>query len=170
MNLPVSSGEPLAIPRHALFVRVTHWLTSIAVLALLVSGFELVLSHPRFYWGEAGNVNTAALFVVPVPSSRSTVPTGYNYTLPDQNGWSRYLHFQSAWLALFTALVYVVLGIRTAHFRTHLVPAEADRTGARCVNRSVITCGSIAARWASRPNTTCCNGSRTSPSSSCCRR
>ena len=128
MNLPVSSGEPLAIPRHALFVRVTHWLTSIAVLALLVSGFEIVLSHPRFYWGEAGNVNTAALFVVPVPSSRSTVPTGYNYVLPDQNGWSRYLHFQSAWLALFTALVYVVLGIRTAHFRTHLVPAEADRT------------------------------------------
>jgi thiosulfate reductase cytochrome b subunit len=121
-------GPRPATPRHALFVRITHWITAIAFLALLVSGFEVVLSHPRFYWGEVGNVNTTPLFVLPVPSSRSTVPTSYNFTLPDQNGWSRYLHFQSAWLALFTALIYLVLGFRTGHFRNHLVPDAADRS------------------------------------------
>lgn len=121
-------GSSLATPRHALFVRITHWLTAIAFFALLVSGIELVLSHPRFYWGEVGNVNTTPLVVLPLPSSRSTVPTSYNFTLADQNGWSRYLHFQSAWLALFTALVYLVLGLRTGHFRKHLVPEAADRS------------------------------------------
>ena len=117
-----------ATPRHARFVRVTHWLTTVAVFALLVSGLELVISHPRFYWGEIGNVNTTPLFSIPIPSSRSTVPTGYGFVLPDQNGWSRYLHFQSAWLLLFTGLVYVWAGLRSQHFRHNLVPSQADRS------------------------------------------
>lgn len=118
-----------AAPRHARFVRVTHWLTTLAVFALLLSGIEIVLSHPRFYLGEAGNVNTPPLFSLPVPSSRDTVPTGYDYVLPDQNGWSRSLHFQAAWLVLLTGLVYVVTGWRRRHFSTHFVPVPAERSG-----------------------------------------
>jgi len=117
-------------PRHPGFVRVTHWLTTIAFLALLVSGVEVLLSHPRFYWGEVGNVNTAPLFTLPVPSSRSTVPTRFDFVLPDQNGWSRYLHFQSAWLALFAGLVYLWLGFRRGHVQRQLVPPAADRSWA----------------------------------------
>lgn len=113
-------------PRHALFVRVTHWLITIACLALLVTGIEIVLSHPRFYWGEVGNVNTPTLFKIPVPSSRKMVPTGYGYVLPDQNGWSRYLHFQSAWLLVLTGFVYVVAGFFNGHFRRNLVPAFSE--------------------------------------------
>ena len=71
-------------PRHSLWVRITHWLTALAFLALLVSGLEIVVSHPRFYWGEVGNVNTPTLFRIPIPSSRNLVPTGYGYVLPDQ--------------------------------------------------------------------------------------
>ena len=117
-----------ASPRHARFVRITHWLTTIAVSALLVSGVELILSHPRFYWGEVGNVNMTPLFSIHVPSSRATVPTGYSVVLPDQNGWSRYLHFQSAWLVLVTGLIYLIVGFRTGHLRRNLVPAPADRS------------------------------------------
>jgi thiosulfate reductase cytochrome b subunit len=109
-------------------VRITHWLVTIAFFALLLSGTEVLLSHPRFYWGEIGNVNTQPLFTIPVPSSRATVPTGYGYVLPDQNGWSRYLHFQAAWLALFTGVAYVLIGARTGHFRRNLVPVPADRS------------------------------------------
>ena len=112
-------------PRHALFVRITHWLTTIAFVALLVSGLEVVLSHPRFYWGETGNLNTTPLFALPVPASRA-VPTGYSFGLPDQNGWSRSLHFQSAWLALFTGIVYLTFGVRTGHFRTRLLSGASD--------------------------------------------
>jgi thiosulfate reductase cytochrome b subunit len=115
-----------AVLRHPRFVRITHWLTTIAFLALLVSGVEVLLSHPRFYWGEVGNMNTTPLFIIPVPSSRSSVHTGYGYTLPDQNGWSRYLHFQSAWLLLFVGFVYVLAGLASGHFR-HLMPERHDR-------------------------------------------
>ena len=85
--------------RHSALVRVTHWITTLCFLALLVSGVEIVISHPRFYWGETGNDLDAPLFKLPIPSSRALVPTGYGYVLPDQNGWSRYLHFQAAWVA-----------------------------------------------------------------------
>ncbi len=113
-------------PRHSALVRVTHWLTTLCFLALLVSGVEILISHPRFYWGETGNVLTAPLFKLPIPSSRALVPTGYGYVLPDQNGWSRYLHFQAAWLAVLTGLLYIISGLFTGHFRKSLLPGEGD--------------------------------------------
>ena len=111
-------------PRHTAFVRVTHWITALCFLALLVSGIEILISHPRFYWGETGNVLTPPLFRLPIPASRSTVATGYGFVMPDQNGWSRYLHFQTAWIAVFTGLLYAVYGLFSGHFWKHLVPAD----------------------------------------------
>ena len=114
--------------RHAITVRVTHWLTTIAFLALLVTGGEIVFSHPRFYWGETGNVNMKPWLNLHVPSSRDTVPTGYGYVLPDQNGWSRYLHFEAAWLAVGTGLFYLLWGFFSGHFRRALFPSASDRS------------------------------------------
>jgi thiosulfate reductase cytochrome b subunit len=121
-------GNPEA-PRHRAVVRVTHWLTVIAFAALLLTGLEIVVSHPRFYWGETGNVMTRPLFTIPIPSSRDTVPTGYGYVLPDQNGWSRYLHFEAAWVLVLTGLVYGIMGLWTGHFRRNLMPARGERSG-----------------------------------------
>jgi thiosulfate reductase cytochrome b subunit len=127
----VSAAGSLPNPetsRHTAVVRVTHWITVIAFFALLLSGGEIVISHPRFYWGETGNVRTAPLFTLPIPSSRDTVPTGYGYVMPDQNGWSRSLHFQSAWVAVLTGLVYAITSVWTGHFLRDLFPVPADRT------------------------------------------
>jgi thiosulfate reductase cytochrome b subunit len=112
--------------RHTLMVRVTHWLTALCFLALLVTGIEILISHPRFYWGEVGNANTPALFSIPIPASRESVPTGYNYVMPDQNGWSRYLHFQTAWVAVLTGLAYVLSGMLSGHFHRNLLPSRTD--------------------------------------------
>ncbi|HXY06239.1 MAG TPA: cytochrome b/b6 domain-containing protein [Terriglobales bacterium] len=112
--------------RHSAIVRVTHWITTVAFLALLVSGGEIVLSHPRFYWGETGNVNMRPWLNLHLPSSRDMVPTGYGYVLPDQNGWSRYLHFEAAWLAVGTGLFYLLYGLFAGHFRRNLFPAASD--------------------------------------------
>src|SRR5277367_3587360 len=114
-------------PRHTAIVRVTHWITVFCFFALLISGAEIVISHPRFYWGEIGNVNTRPLFTIPIPASRGTVPTGYGFVMPDQNGWSRYLHFQTAWALVLTGLIYVVAGMWTGHIRKNLVPEPGDR-------------------------------------------
>jgi len=124
----VDSAIPVTptAPRHSATIRITHWITALCFLALLVTGIEILISHPRFYWGETGNILTAPLFKLPIPSSRSMVPTGYGYVLPDQNGWSRYLHFQAAWLAVLTGLLYTFSGLLNGHFRRNLLPARAD--------------------------------------------
>jgi thiosulfate reductase cytochrome b subunit len=114
-------------PRHAALVRVTHWIVAAAFVALLITGGEIVISHPRFYWGETGNVNMKPLFTIPIPASRDTVPTGYRYVMPDQNGWSRYLHFEAAWVLVLTALVYGIWGFATGHFRKNLWPVRGER-------------------------------------------
>jgi thiosulfate reductase cytochrome b subunit len=112
--------------RHSALVRVTHWITALCFIALVVSGFEVVVSHPRFYWGETGNDLTTPLFKLPIPASRALVPTGYGYVLPDQNGWSRSLHFQSAWVLVLTGLLYTVSILFTGHLRNDLLPREGD--------------------------------------------
>ena len=115
----------MATSRHSALVRATHWITALCFLALLVSGVEIVISHPRFYGGETGNILTTPLFQLPIPSSRAMVETGYGYVLPDQNGWSRYLHFQTAWIAVLTGLLYAIGSALNGHLRTNLLPDSA---------------------------------------------
>jgi thiosulfate reductase cytochrome b subunit len=119
-------GVARAQSRHSVSVRLTHWATTLAFFALLLTGGEIVISHPRFYWGETGNVNTQALFQIPIPSSRWSVKTGYGYIMQDQNGWSRYLHFEAAWLLVLAGLVYVGVGLWNGHFRRNLLPARGQ--------------------------------------------
>src|SRR4026209_2889255 len=114
--------------RHSAVVRVTHWITTLCFLALLISGVEILISHPRFYWGETGNVLTPALFSLPIPASRATVPTGYGYVLPDQNGWGRALPFPAAWVLVLTGALYVIWGGVSGHFRKHLLPDASERS------------------------------------------
>ncbi|HVI07508.1 MAG TPA: cytochrome b/b6 domain-containing protein [Candidatus Binatia bacterium] len=121
-------------PRHSLLVRLTHWIVTLSFLALLLTGAEITVSHPRFYWGETGNILTRPLFKIPIPSSRNLVPTGYGYVLPDQNGWSRSLHFQSAWLLVFMGLLYVVAGMLSGHLRRDLLPGKGDLSWRSCVD------------------------------------
>jgi thiosulfate reductase cytochrome b subunit len=121
-TVPAASGTL----RHSALVRITHWITTLCFLALLVTGMEIVISHPRFYWGETGNVLTTPLFRIPIPSSRSLVSTGYGYVLADQNGWSRYLHFQAAWIVVLTGLLYVISAFFTGHLRKGLLPSKSD--------------------------------------------
>jgi thiosulfate reductase cytochrome b subunit len=136
-TLEKAASVPADVPRHSVLVRITHWLTTLCVFALILTGMEIVISHPRFYWGEIGNPMTPSLFDIPIPASRPWVNTGYSFVLPDQNGWSRNLHFEAAWLVIFIGLLYVVAGLRRRHFQNHFLP-ERDRRNWPSLARDIL--------------------------------
>jgi thiosulfate reductase cytochrome b subunit len=104
-----------ASPRHSILIRVTHWVTTLSFLALLVSGIAILLAHPRLYWGETGAVGSPSLIDLPLP-----------FVLTGQSGWGRSLHFLSAWVLVVTGWLYVLSGLSTQHFRRQLLPTRAD--------------------------------------------
>src|ERR1700682_3410727 len=101
-------------PRHNMIVRFTHWIVVLSVLGLLVSGFGILVSHPRLYWGETGYVGTNSLIDVPIPF------------VIGPSVWNRPIHFFFAWILMFAGLAYVAGGFVTRHFRDDLVPGKAD--------------------------------------------
>jgi thiosulfate reductase cytochrome b subunit len=123
---------------HARWVRVSHWIITLSVLALAFSGFEILMVHPRLYWGKAGNDLTPAL--VELPISRNYKHRGYDkpvaltadasgpvsanrtYDIFNQNGWGRSLHFLAAWFLVLPGVLYVLIGLLSGHFRTHFWP------------------------------------------------
>jgi thiosulfate reductase cytochrome b subunit len=46
--------------------------------------------------------------------------------MPDENGWSRYLHFEAAWVVVLAGLVYGIYGLWSGHFRKDVIPARRD--------------------------------------------
>lgn len=93
------------MPRHSVWVRATHWIHFLAFVALIVSGFAILIAHPRFYWGESGYFDTPAAFELPLPVNL------------DQTGWGRDLHFLAAWITVINGLVYLGWGLLARHFR-----------------------------------------------------
>jgi thiosulfate reductase cytochrome b subunit len=106
-------------PRHSALVRITHWITAIGFVGLLISGIAILIAHPRLYWGETGGVGVPSLIDLPIPF------------MIGHSGWGRYLHFLSAWVSVLTGVVYGVWGLRTQHFRRNLLPVKGDFTWGR---------------------------------------
>jgi thiosulfate reductase cytochrome b subunit len=123
---------------HAGWVRVSHWILAASVLTLAFSGFEILMVHPRLYWGKAGNDLTPALFELPisrnyqhggwappvtfVPGAHPIVSAARTYGIFNQNSWGRSLHFLAAWFLVVTGLIYLLAGLASGHLWRHLVP------------------------------------------------
>ena len=111
--------------RHSAMVRVTHWINAVSFLGLAVSGFAILLAHPRFYWGEAGGLGTPSVLDLPLPFMKG-----------GPSGWGRNLHFLTAWVCVANGAVYAVSGMLTRHFRRNLIPAKAE-IGWASISRAV---------------------------------
>jgi len=125
---------------HKRWVKVSHWIITLSFFALVFTGIEMTMVHPRFYWGEVGNDLTPALFELPVsrnyqhggwekavPFSEvagGPVSAARTYDIFNQNGWGRSLHFLAGWFLLIPGLIYFFAGIYTGHFKKHLWPKE----------------------------------------------
>ncbi len=47
-------ARPYLFHRHALAVRVTHWINALAIVFLLATGLNIFNAHPGLYWGQYG--------------------------------------------------------------------------------------------------------------------
>ena len=124
--------------RHALWVRVSHWVLVFSVFTLAYSGFYILLVHPRLYWGEVGNDLTPALLELPLNDNHR--PEAWQQTVTfdtlantpisasrtgdifNENGWARSLHFLAGWIFAVAGAFYFVFGVVTRHVSRDLWP------------------------------------------------
>ena len=131
-------GPTISKASHAPWIRLAHWIIAASVLTLVFSGFEILMVHPRLYWGKAGNDLTPALFELPISrnykhggwappltffaGARPVVSAARTYDIFNQNGWGRSLHFLAAWFLVVPGLMYLVAGLASGHLKRHLTP------------------------------------------------
>lgn len=84
---------------HPVWVRVTHWINAVAVILMIMSGWQIYNASPLF----------------PFTFSRSITLGGW---LAGALDW----HFAAMWLFAVNGLLYVGLGILTGRFRRKLFP------------------------------------------------
>lgn len=157
-NLISSPGQPArkrGVHRHALPVRLWHWLNVIAVFVLLGSGLSIFNAHPRLYWGQYGaNFDPAWMEI----GSRDEGQEGFLRIGPlevettgilgvfEKDGslrrraWPHYLtipadyslaqgrlyHLFTAWIFGIAGLAYALWSVAGRHFRRDLLPARKE--------------------------------------------
>ena len=92
-----SVGRPA--PLHPGYVRITHWINAVAILAMIGSGWQIY--------------NASPLFSFEFPKSIAL------------GGWlaaGLLWHFAAMWLLVANGLVYVLLGLATGRFRRKWLP------------------------------------------------
>jgi thiosulfate reductase cytochrome b subunit len=118
-----------------------------SVLTLAVTGFTILMAHPRLYWGAVGNDLTPALIELPISRnyrhggwevSTPSFPVGGSaqsvvrtYDILNENSWARSLHFLAAWFLVVTGTIYLLVGIFSGHLRRDLVPRRGELTRQR---------------------------------------
>jgi len=128
--------------RHKRWVKGAHFIITFSFLALTISGFVILMAHPRLYWGQTGNDLTPALFELPISrnyhhggweksvpfyhTTGSPVSAARTYDIFNENGWGRSTHFLAAWFLIITGLVYFITGFFSGHFRSNLLPRTGE--------------------------------------------
>lgn len=157
-NLRGSPGQPArgrGVHRHALPVRLWHWLNVIAVFVLLGSGLSIFNAHPRLYWGhyganfdpawlEIGNRDegqegflrigplevetTGILGVFEKDGSLRRRAWPHYVTIPADYSLAqgRLYHLFTAWVFGLAGLAYALWSVAGRHVRRDLLPAREE--------------------------------------------
>jgi len=127
---------------HKGWVKITHWTGTLSFLLLLFTGAEILMVHPRLYWGNVGNDLTPALFELPISRNyhhggwttaqpflntpNAAVSASRTYDIFNENGWGRSLHFLSAWMLVITGIIYLVMAFYSRHVQRNLLPRKQE--------------------------------------------
>ena len=131
-----------AFTGHKGWVKITHWTGTLSFLLLLFSGIEILMVHPRLYWGDVGNDLTPALFELPISrnyqhggwttgqaffnSANSPISASRTYDIFNENGWGRSLHFLAAWVLVIIGIMYLFMAFYTRHVQRNLLPGKQE--------------------------------------------
>jgi thiosulfate reductase cytochrome b subunit len=97
-ELSASSAQPVKVI-HPVWVRVVHWINALAMILMIMSGWQIYNASPLFDF----------------TFSRSITLGGW---LAGALLW----HFAAMWLLMVNGLVYLILGFITGRFRRKLLP------------------------------------------------
>jgi thiosulfate reductase cytochrome b subunit len=100
-ELSASSAQPAKVI-HPVWVRVVHWINALAMILMIMSGWQIYNASPLFDF----------------TFSRSITLGGW---LAGGLLW----HFAAMWLLMVNGLVYLILGLATGRFRRKLLPLSA---------------------------------------------
>lgn len=144
------------IKRHALTLRITHWINLLAILILLMSGLQIFNAHPRLYWGQYGadpdpavfemaaegprgvtrigglEITTTGLFGVSMEGEQMSVRGFPQWaTLPSYTSLAkgRNWHFFFAWVFVINGLIYLIWAWRSRHLQRDIWPTRDDLKG-----------------------------------------
>jgi len=97
----VDESAPAAASRiiHPVWVRITHWVNAIAMIVMIMSGWQIYNASPLFP------------FLFP-----------RDITLGGWLAGALLWHFAAMWLLMINGIVYVTLGILSGRFRRKLFP------------------------------------------------
>lgn len=127
--------------RHALPVRLTHWVTAAAVLVLLMSGLQIFNAHPALYWGDTSDFDNPVFAIAPFTGTTRLFGvqwdndlTPYDTALP---GWmtipqyrslpdGRLWHFFFAWVLVGSLALYLAWGLLSRHLWRDIIPRGHD--------------------------------------------
>ena len=156
----MTTAAPYLFHRHALAVRVTHWVNAIAIFFLLMTGFNIFNAYPLLHWGQYGASPDAASAWLEIGSaadkgfvrigdwrvettgvlgrsaSKAGAPQAIAYphwvTFPSYRdlGTARSFHFFFAWVLVINGLIYLAYSLFSGHLRRDLLPTGAELTAA----------------------------------------
>lgn len=88
---------------HPVWLRVVHWINALAMVLMIMSGWQIYNASPLFGFSFPPSV-----------------------TLGGWLGGGLLWHFAAMWLLMVNGLVYLVLGLVTGRFRRKLLPVSAS--------------------------------------------
>src|SRR6266576_552039 len=101
-SLAASDDRPVAAPAKIIqpaWVRVSHWINAVAMVLMIMSGWQIYNASPLFGFSFSSSV-----------------------TLGGWLGGALLWHFAAMWLLMVNGLVYLALGLATGRFRKKLLP------------------------------------------------
>jgi thiosulfate reductase cytochrome b subunit len=150
---PNIEPQPERIYRHALPVRIWHWINALSLFILIMTGLQIFNAHPALYWGDRSDRDRPLLSMRAMKTETGeikgvTTILGHSFNTTGVFGYSgdkvrgfpawatipsgkwlamgRQWHFFFAWILALNVLFYMVYGFGSRHVKRDLAPTGPD--------------------------------------------